>query len=249
MTMQKFSTSLACTALGLVLSITATSAMADRLGDLGDLNSTEFRHASEAIGAAISYKPVLPPQPQGLTGFDIGVTMTSSSPSYKGAAALAKANADLYLDDAMQSYRLDIHKGLPFDLDIGAYFATMPGLGLDARGLEARYALLAGDFATPTISLRGGYTYATNSDDLYINTKSLDVSISRSFAMLTPYAGLGQVWVDSDGRRAAKRLESSPELNKYFAGINISLGLMNLAFETDLTGTTTTWAMKLGLRW
>src|SRR5262245_14490596 len=105
MTMQKFSSSLARAVLGLTLSITAASAMADRLGDLGELDSSEFRHASEAIGAAISYKPVLPPQPQGLTGFDIGVTMTSSSPSYKGAAALAKANASLYLDDALQSYR------------------------------------------------------------------------------------------------------------------------------------------------
>ncbi|QBK05701.1 hypothetical protein DW355_14080 [Hylemonella gracilis] len=249
MTMKKPFSFLACATLGLVLGMAATTAAADRLGNLDALTDREFRYASEAIGAAMSYKPLAPPEPQGLTGFDIGVSLTSSSPSYKGAAALEKANANLYLDDAMQSYRLDIHKGLPFDVDVGAYFANMPGLGIDVRGLEARYALLSGDFATPTISLRGGYTYAVNSDDLYINTRSLDVSVSKGFAMLTPYAGVGYVWVDSDGRRAANHLQSSPELNKYYAGINMGLGLLNLAFETDITGDTVSWGMKLGLRW
>lgn len=249
MTMKKSFSSLACASLGLALSLSTLPAWADRLGNLDSLTDREFKYASEAIGAAISYKPLSPPQPQGLTGFDIGVSVTSSSPSYKGAAALEKANGNLYLDDAIQTYRLDLHKGLPFDVDVGAYFANVPGLGIDVRGLEARYALLNGDFAKPGISLRGGYTYATNSDDLYINTRSLDVSISKEFAMLTPYAGVGYVWVDSDGRRAARHQESSPELNKYYAGINMGLGLMNLAFETDITGDTTSWGIKLGLRW
>jgi len=249
MTMKKSSSFLACATLGLALSMIATTASADRLGNLDQLTGREFKYASEAIGAVISYRPIAPPQPQGLTGFDVGLSMTSSSLSYKGAAALETANGNLYLDDAVQTYRLDIHKGLPFDVDVGAYFANVPGLGIDVRGLEARYALLAGDFATPTISLRGGYTYATNSDDISINARSLDVSISKGFAMLTPYAGIGYVWVDSDGRGDASHQHSSPELNKYYAGINMGLGLANLAFETDITGSTISWGMKFGLRW
>jgi hypothetical protein len=249
MTMNTTTHTLACATLGLVLSMSSTAASADRLGRLGQLSDREFKYASEAIGAVMSYRPVAPPEPQGLTGFDIGVSMTNSSLSYRGAAAVEKAHGNLYLDDAVQAYRLDIHKGLPFDVDVGLYFADVPGLGLGARGLEARYALLSGDYATPTISLRGAYTYASNSDDLSINTRSLDVSISKGFAMLTPYAGIGYVWVDSDGKGDANHLHSSPELSKYYAGINMGLGLVNLAFETDITGSTISWGMKLGLRW
>jgi len=230
-------------------SLSAGSAMADSLSNIGSLSNGEFRDLSAAVGAIVSYKPILPSEPQGLTGFDFGMAITSTSASLRGAVALDKAGASLHLETAVQTYRLHIHKGLPLGFDVGAFKANVPGLGLEAEGFEGRYALLSGDFAAPTVSLRGTYTRVTDSKYLSLNTRGLDLSISKGFAMLTPYAGIGQIWVDSDGRGAASGKSASPELTKYYAGINMGLGLVNLAFETDRTGSSTTWGLKMGVRW
>lgn len=235
--------------LALALALPSAPALAGGLSGLSSLSDSEFNALSEAVGATVSYKPILPPEPQGLSGFDIGVAMTSTSASLKGAYALDKAGATLHLDDAIQSYRLHINKGLPFGVDIGAVFTSVPSLGLDADGLEVRYALLSGDYAVPTVSVRGAYTRVDESNHLSMDTRSVDLSISKGFAMLTPYAGIGQVWVDSKGKGAASHLSDELELTKFYAGLNMTLGLVNVAFETDVTGSTTSWGLKMGVRW
>ena len=225
----------------------AQTAQAGNLSSLGTLTQAELRTASEDLGAALSYKPLLPTEDQGITGFDIGVAVTGTDVS-RSAAALSKAGASLGSLDTLLTTRLNLHKGLPLGFDIGAFVASVPSLGTTVTGGELRYALLKGGVATPAIGVRGALTRMSGSDQLALSTRSLDISISKGFAMLTPYVGAGQVWVNSSPNAGSLAGESFNQ-GKLFAGASMSLGLLNLTFEGDKTGNTTSWGVKLGLRW
>ena len=222
------------------------SSQAGDLSNLATLNAAEFRAVSEDLGSALSYKALLPTEGQGITGFDLGVAVTSSDMSHS-SGALNKAGADL-TSSALQTVRLHAHKGLPLGFDIGGFVASVPGLDATLSGAELRYALLGGNIALPAVGVRGAYTRLSGSEQLSLSTRSLDISVSKGFAMLTPYAGVGRVWVDSEARVGGLG-NVNPSLGKVYAGANLGLGLMNLAFEVDKTGEATTWGLKLGLRW
>jgi hypothetical protein len=235
---------LALLALAAALPMHAT---AGNLNHLGSLSAAEFRDASRDLGAALSYKPLLPTEGQGLTGFDIGVAVTGSDLSRSGAA-LTRAGANLAGGDTLLATRLHVHKGLPLGLDLGGFVASVPALGGTLSGAELRYALLDGGVAMPAIGVRGAYTRLHGVDTLAMDTRSVDISISKGLALFTPYVGVGRVWVDSTARVGSLGHQGA-NLGKVYAGLNVGLGLMNLAFEADKTGDVTTWGVKLGLRW
>jgi hypothetical protein len=179
------------------------------------------------LGAALSYKPLQPIEAQGVTGFDIGLATTLSQMNDSEDVTVTRVN---------------LHKGLPYGFDIGGFFgnAHQDGDSHSIRGYEVRYALLRGDTALPAIGVRGAYTQLDNSA-LDLDTKSLDIAISKGFLFLTPYAGIGQVWVDSKLGDAS--------LTKTYAGLNIGLGVFAVDLEVDKTGDVTTYGLKAALRW
>ncbi len=223
----------------------AQTALAGDLSAIGTLSSADFRKVSEDLGAALSYKPIAPTENQGLTGFDIGVEVTGTDIS-KSAAALKAAGAGNSSLSTLLVSKLHVHKGLPLGIDVAAFMGNVSDINLNLVGAELRYALIQGGIAMPAVGLRGAYTKTNGSDQYSLSTRSLDLSVSKGFAMLTPYAGIGQVWVDST--RSTGTSESL-SLTKYYAGANINMGLLNLALEADQTGNATSWGVKLGLRW
>ena len=98
------------------------------------------------------------------------------------------------------------------------------------------------------MAVRGSYTTLQGVDRLDLDTKALDISISKGFALLTPYAGGGKVWVDStpDSRTGLRPEDFS--YSKYFVGLNVNFGLINIAMETDKTGDATSYSAKFGWR-
>jgi hypothetical protein len=227
--------------------VLAPTAHAGDLSALGTLSQDEFRTVSEDLGAAFSYKPVAPTEAQGVSGFDIGVEVTGTDIA-RSAGALRQAGASDSPMDTLLVSRVHVHKGLPLGIDVAAFMGNVSVINVNLVGAEVRYALLEGGLATPAVGVRGAYTHMNGADRLSLHTRSLDISISKGFAVLTPYAGIGQVWVDSTPGAGALVKESFAA-GKLFAGVNVNLGLLNLSFEADRTGSTNSWATKLGLRW
>lgn len=223
------------------------AAHAGDLSNLGALNASEFRTVSEDLGAAMSYKPLAPTEPLGISGFDLGFELTGTDIG-KSAAALRKAGASDSPMDTLMVSKVHLHKGLPLGLDIAAFMGNVSAINVNLVGAEVRYAILEGGVATPAVGVRAAYTHMNGASQLALHTRSLDLSISKGFAMLTPYAGIGQVWVDSSPEAGTLGKESFT-LGKVFAGVNVNMGLLNLAFEADRTGNTATWGAKVGLRW
>jgi hypothetical protein len=85
-------------------------------------------------------------------------------------------------------------------------------------------------------------------DQLKLNTTGLDISISKGFAMFTPYAGIGKVWVRSKPDIGIPLLEEDFDLNKVFVGVNMNLTVINIAIEGDKTGAATSYGIKFGWR-
>jgi hypothetical protein len=231
---------------GLVISLFAVSLpVAAKDINIQPLNQNDFRALSEDLGAALSYKPLTPTAPLGITGFDVGIAVTGTK--LQNSAVFAKAGADIS-NAAVPSLR--VHKGLPFGIDVGVMAGAVPGTNIKLYGGELRYAIVSGGVAMPAIGIRGSYTKLTGVDQLDFDTKGVDLSISKGFLMFTPYAGVGKVWVASTPKNipTSTLTKESLSLNKVFVGINMNFGLTNLAFEGDRTGEATSYGAKLGFR-
>lgn len=206
----------------------------------GAAAQADFKAFSEDLGSALSYKPITPPTPLGITGFDIGLEVTSTK-----MRNLAQATGSSMTNLVVP--KLHVYKGLPLNFDIGAFYSSVPTTNIKLYGGELRYAILEGGVALPAVGIRGALTKLSGVSQLDLSTKSLDISISKGFAIFTPYAGLGSVWVDSTPNVAGLTKESFRQ-NKLFAGGNFNFGLVNFALEYDKTGSAPSYSAKLGFR-
>lgn len=218
--------------------------LADSLGALGNLNQDRFEELTEYLGAATHYKGVTPAEGLGIIGFDIGIVFSSTD-----------IDNDLFDDASEGSFdgsdfnlaRLQLHKGLPFGLDIGASVAQ--GIDNDATilGAEVRYSLLDGGVVSPSLGVRASYSVVEGLDDLDVNNAALELSISKGFLMLTPYAGVGIVRTTADPAAETGLSEESVDLEKLYVGLTINLGLA-ITLEADQTGDIETYTAKAGIR-
>jgi len=216
------------------------------LTTIGALTQPEFKLLSEDLGAALSYKPILPAEPLGVTGFDLGIEVSSTQ--LQNTAIFSQAAGGETID-TLYLPKLHVHKGLPFGFDIGASYAAVPDSNIKMWGAEVRYAIVKGGTATPAVALRGSYSALEGVDQLKFSTTGVDLSISKGFAMFTPYAGVGKVWVRSTPDASIPVLVGEEfSLSKIFVGANLNLAVINIAVEGDKTGDATSYGIKFGWR-
>lgn len=220
--------------------------LAANINTLQLLSQPQFRLFSEDLGAALSYKSVTPAAPLGVTGFEMGVGVTTTKMNAPQLWTTVTGGGSSL--NSMILPKLHIYKGLPFNIDVAAFYSRVPTTNIKLTGLELRYAILEGGVASPAVAVRGSTTRLSGVDQLALSTKNLDVSISKGFAMFTPYAGIGSVWVDSTPNGAGTLTKETFRQSKIFAGANINMGFSNFALEYDKTGTSTSYSAKLGFR-
>lgn len=228
-----------------VLAATSVAAHAADIDALGNLAQSEFRLLSEDLGAALSYKALAPAEPLGITGFDIGVEVTATSVKHSDFFKQATGSSV----DTLPVAKLHLHKGLPFGIDVGGFLSSVPDSNIKLMGAELRYAFLEGGVALPAVALRGTFTKLSGVDQLDFSTRGLELTASKGFLMVTPYAGIGKVWTTSTPKNVPVLTEEKFAQNKVFAGANLNFGLMNFAVEGDKTGDATSYGLKFGFRW
>lgn len=234
--------------LSAVLAAASTGAHAGGdIDSLGNLAQSEFRLLSEDLGAALSYKALAPAEPLGITGFDIGLEVTASSLEYAGIFDRASSGSGF---NTLPVPKIHAHKGLPFNFDVGAFLSAVPDSNIRLMGAELRYAFIEGGAAMPAVALRGTYSLLTGVDQLDLDTRGVELTVSKGFLMFTPYAGAGKVWTTSTPNLPVPFTlkEESFSQSKFFVGANFNFALLNLAIEGDRTGDTTSYGLKLGAR-
>ena len=203
-------------------------------------NQDDFKGLSRDLGLAISYVPLAPAEPLGgvLPGLDAGVEATAVSidTSSDWWNKIEQAPGNSTIPSTLVLPKFHIQVGLPvIPIDLGFVYSSVPGTNIKYTGYELKFAFLKGGVATPAVALRGAYTKLTGVTDLDISTKSADLSISKGFAMFTPYAGYAMVWIDSKDKSTTVILQDeSLTENKWFVGCKLTFfPLMNMVAEAD----------------
>lgn len=232
----------------LSISVPVAAADLDAISALaGPDAQRNFRLLSEDLGAALSYKAMSPAEPLGITGFDVAVEVTNTALQNPDAFNAATSSGNNVRNLPLP--KLHAHKGLPGGVDVGALYAKLDNISL--VGAELKYAILKGNTVLPAVAVRGTYTKLSGVDQLDFETVGGEISVSKGFAMLTPYAGIGQVRATSTPQQQAAQAGLREERfaqDKVFIGLNINLGLVNIGLEGDKTGAATSYGAKLGLR-
>jgi len=236
-------------ALAVALVGLSTLAHADDI-DLTQLLGVQgdFRVLSEDLGASLSYKPIAPGEPLGLLGIDIGVELTATE--LEGSKIYQRVSGSSDSTDYLLVPKLHVHKGLPLRLNVDAFYSMVPDSNIELFGGGIGYSILEGGVATPALTVRATASKLTGVDGWDLDTQGVELTISKGFAILTPYAGIGRVHVTSEptGAAALALRKESFDLDKYYAGLNINLGLLNFAFEADMTGDAASYSGKFGFR-
>jgi hypothetical protein len=197
----------------------------------GDFGREDFRQLTRQLGFAASYFPLAPAAPLGILGFDIGVEATAVNISEKSSfwqKAVRDGNAPSYLVIP----RLHAQKGLPFNIDVGASYTMIPGTNISLVGGEVKWAVLPGNVALPAVAVRLSGTKLFGGSEVDLETYGVDLSISKGIAFLTPYAGIGQLWINSRTDSATVRsvngvdFRESENMTKAFVGLKIKPPLM-----------------------
>lgn len=213
-----------------------TQAMAKDISFGGALTQGQFKELTKEAGAAISFKNTAPAEPLGITGFDAGVEIS--------AADIGGSYWDTAFGNDAPSYlvlpKLRVRKGLPLGIDVGAMYSYVPDSNIKLYGFEVSKAILEGTAATPALGVRATYTRLSGVDELDLQTMGIDASISKGFLFLTPYAGVGGVWISSEAKGNLKAT-LAPNLSsedifqpRVFAGLKVSpLPLVGFTAEVE----------------
>lgn len=221
----------------LVVLLTASPAAAKTIFDFPTgYAQDEFKKLSTDLGLSISYLPLAPAEPLGggvLPHVDIGVEATTikidRNETYWSNAASDIPSVFIYP-------KLHVQLGLPVvPIDLGFVYSSVPDSDIKLTGGEIKWAILKGSTISPAIAIRGAYTKLDGIDVLDLSTMSLDLSISKGFLMLTPYAGIGQVWIKSEEKDPNITLsKENISETKGYVGLKFSLlPVLNIVAEAD----------------
>ncbi|MDE2235263.1 MAG: hypothetical protein KGL13_05230 [Gammaproteobacteria bacterium] len=209
--------------------------------NIAALNQGQFSDLSHDMTAVTSYKQLSAATSEGLLGFNLGFAYTLTNVAHSSAWDAA-SNSSL---SSVSLAQVSISKGLPFDFDVGGYYGYSPNTNIKVYGVELRYAILNGGLVEPALGIRATYNWLTGVNQLTYSNHSLGLTLSKGFGPLTPYVGIGQVWVSSDPEASTGLQNESFNANQVFAGFRLSLAIMNLTMEADRTAGNNTYGVKL----
>jgi len=232
-------------ALAAVSMVAASAAHAAKFDALGSLSQDEFRAVSKDLSAAFADKPQAPAGGLGVVGFDVSATVGATK--VDSTDALKKAAGGDSVPKALPTVGVRIEKGLPFDIDVGASYVAVPATSASALSGNIKWAFFGGGLVMPAVATRVFYTRTNGLGDMSLNAKGIELSISKGFPMLTPYAGIGVVSSDASAKNTALKSESFTQ-TRTFVGLNANLLLINFGLEADKTGKTSSVNLKLGVR-
>jgi hypothetical protein len=201
-----------------------------------------FAGVMEDVSAALNYKALGPAEASGITGIAL-YAVGSYVPTQNKADWRLLTGKDV---DQVGMAGVSVRKGLPFDIDVGAFYTAVPGSGASLYGAELRYAILAGGVASPALAVRGTYTRSAGIDDFDYSAWSADASISKGFTLLTPYVGAGVVrsTADPDASTGLQRVKTNG--TRVFAGLRIGLGFFDIVPEYEHIGGNNAYNLALG---
>lgn len=234
-------------ACGLVMSgsvLYAQTSLADSLASFESLSQEQFASVARNLSAATHYKSISPAESLGLLGFDVGLEVSSTEVD---SDLFDQASDGDFKGSELIIPRLHAHKGLPFGIDLGASLTSVPDTEFSIIGGEVRYSVVTGGVLSPAIGVRATYSQVEGASDFDLKSTGLELTISKGFLMITPYAGAGIVRSTAEPKDIAGLTADTYEQKKYYVGATFNFGIA-LTAEVEQTGDFRTYSAKVGLR-
>lgn len=211
---------------------------ADDIELAGNLMQDQFDNAVRDFGIALSYFPTEPPEPQGITGFDLGVEV--SAPQLDdNKLYMQRTFENRDSPSSLVLPKLHFSKGLPFGFGVSGFASGHPGGNARLYGGALKYAILGGSMTLPALGVRAHGTTLDGVPDLDLNTYGADLSISKGFDApflfgLTPFAGYSHVRINGNETKSNLSLDDH-ETNegRIFLGSRFTVGFFNFVLEAD----------------
>lgn len=202
----------------------------------------DFRSAAEDVAAALNYKSLAPAEPAGLSGFAVGA-YASYVPTDDENAWQRLIGESL---DAVGMVGIVVQKGLPLDIDVGATLSWVPDSDARVYGAKLSWAVMDGGVATPAVALGAHYTTWSGIDQVDFESTGIDLSISKGFGPLTPYAGAGYVWSDFEITDPLVPLQDEDfGSGRVYLGLRLS-ALFGITPEIERVGDRTSFNLRVG---
>jgi len=209
-------------------------------------SNAQFEAFGESLINVYGHKAVFPAEQLGLLGFDIGVSANVVDSAYKLDSQTAK-------DSTVPVYSFHANKGLPGGIDIAFNYNMIGDSDASSWSGELKYALIEGGTAQPAVAISGHYSKASGIEALDFSSFGVDLGISKGFANLTPYAGVGYVIAEIDP--TVENTNTTVDLStkniglvSFNAGININFLVMDLLIGYNQIGDLSTYSIKAGYR-
>jgi len=218
-----------------VLLVLVSLALPAAAWDLVPDTSAEAFHAfhQRFSGDAYHY-PRHSAAPLGLVGFDI-YAEASVDRGFADSAAGDLIDGNL-TGGAMAIGRVGVRKGLPGGVDLGlAYGQALGATDLKLLSADVQWAMVHGGVLSPAVSFRVTGTGTVGGTGTYeLRQYGAEVLVSKGFAMLTPYAGVGVV--SSRGRFHGIHVGTLQETDTQgiaYAGLTLSLLVPKITVEVE----------------
>ena len=233
-----------------LLGITALSAClsyqvsADQqIDDLANLINSQFKSFAENLGAAQSHKALTRKDTSGASALNVGVELTSTTIERN---SVLEEFASKDSPNTVYLPKFQINTQQRYGWNAGAFYSSVPSSEIEIYGGELSYSLNSRHDYLPSLSVRGTYSQLTGIDDLFLTSTGVELSVSKGFSGLTPYAGIGTTRID--GEYQLDGYTSSLTHNKYFLGLQFDLGMFSLSAEAEQTDEESSTKAKMGFR-
>jgi hypothetical protein len=199
---------------------------------------SEFRELTRELGLAVTPYQVRPAAPLGFLRFDAGVEMTFLDYNEKRSYWQQAVDDPDDLPGFLPVPKLHGNVGLPVGIDLGLVFSKIPGSNIEFVGGDVKWSIFRGGMLWPALAVRGGYTQLRGVDQIDLETRTLDVSISKGIPLVSAYLGAGRVWIDAEAKGAAASLaglgDASHTEDRVFGGVRLRLGFLSLVGEASI---------------
>lgn len=212
----------------------------DELDNLDALSQEQFALLADDMSAVLGFRGLQPAEPYGTIGFDVG--FDAGAVQLGNEAVWQAAGADI---STLPFFRVSATKGLPHGFDVGGFIASAPGASMRNIGAQLRYALVEGGVVSPAVGVRAAVTRMDGVDQLDYDTRNLDISISKGFGPLTPYAGYGRIWAKADPDSSTGLVAEDVANDRFFAGVRMTFVVLQLVLEADQVGDARGYAAKI----
>lgn len=200
----------------------------------GDITDEQFTEFSRLVAQSIYATPVEPARARGLLGFDVGVAATAVPIDTNAEYFRNSVADDFTISDHVAVPRLVASKGFSFFTVSGAY-AKVPDTDISMIGGSVDVPILSG-VLSPTLAVRAAYSQLQGSDVYDLKTYGVELFLSKGFGPITPYAAVGQMKLDAEGRI---QIADAPEviltddssMTRYTIGVRLSLLLPKISIE------------------